>query len=220
MASATAQPYSTPAKPPTTVVFDLGGVLIDWNPRHLYRKLFASEEEMERFLGEICTGEWNLEQDRGRPFAEAAALLIRRHPDRQDLIEAFYGRWTEMLNGPIHGTVAVLEEMDQAGVPLYALTNWSAETWLLARPLFPFLERFRGILVSGQVGLVKPDPEIFRRLCADFAIVPEESVFIDDSQKNVDAAARLGFHAHHFRGPAVLRDWLAGQGLLHAGVTA
>jgi 2-haloacid dehalogenase len=205
---------------PTTVVFDLGGVLIDWNPRHLYRKLFASETEMERFLAEVCTGEWNLEQDRGRPFAEAAALLVARHPDQQPMIEAFYGRWSEMLNGPIQGTVAILEELDAAGVPLYALTNWSAETWAHAQSRFSFLERFRGILVSGQVRLIKPDPAIFRLLCSQFGIVPEQSVFIDDSLKNVEAAARLGFHAHHFRSPGPLRGWLAERGLLRAEAPA
>ena len=201
---------------PTTVVFDLGGVLIDWNPRHLYRKLFAEEAEMERFLGEVCTGDWNLEQDRGRPFAEAVALLADRHPGQQAMIAAFFDRWTEMLNGPIDGTVALLEELDAAGVPLFALTNWSAETWALARPLFPFLDRFRGILVSGQVGLVKPDPQIFRRLSADFGLVPQRSLFIDDARKNVDAAGRLGFHAHHFQDPPRLREWLAGHGFLGA----
>ncbi|BBK45382.1 hydrolase [Allostella vacuolata] len=201
------------ARSPTTVVFDLGGVLIDWNPRHLYRKLFEREEEMERFLAEVCTGDWNGEQDRGRPFAEAARLLIDRHPGQAAMVEAFFARWPEMLNGPIQGTVAVLEELHAAGVPLFALTNWSAETWPLARPLFPFLDRFRGILVSGQVGLIKPDAAIFRRLCLDFALDPEDSVFIDDSPRNVEAAEALGFHAHHFRGPEALRGWLAGHGL-------
>lgn len=199
---------------PDTVVFDLGGVLIDWNPRHLYRKLFDREDAMEEFLAEVCNGDWNVEQDRGRPFAAATALLVERHPGHRAMIEAYFGRWVEMLNGPIHGTVAVLEELDGRGVPLYALTNWSAETWVLARPLFPFLDRFRDILVSGQIGLIKPDPAIFHRLAADFGVTPGQSVFIDDSLANVRAAADCGFHAHHFRGPEVLRGYLAGQGLL------
>ena len=199
---------------PDTVVFDLGGVLIDWNPRHLYRKLFQQEEAMEEFLAEVCNGAWNVEQDRGRPFAEATALLIARHPERRPMIEAYFGRWSEMLNGPIHGTVALLEALHARGVPLYALTNWSAETWKVARPMFPFLERFRGILVSGEVGLVKPDPAIYRRLADDFALTPGRSVFIDDSLPNVRAAADLGFHAHHFRSPETLRRFLDGHALL------
>lgn len=199
---------------PDTVVFDLGGVLIDWNPRHLYRKLFPQEEAMEAFLAEVCNGAWNVEQDRGRPFAEATALLVARHPDQRAMIEAYFARWSEMLNGPIHGTVALLETLHARGVPLYALTNWSAETWVVARPMFPFLERFRGILVSGEVGLIKPDPAIYRRLAGDFALTPERSVFIDDSLPNVRAAADLGFHAHHFRSPETLRRFLDGHALL------
>lgn len=202
------------APPPDTVVFDLGGVLIDWNPRHLYRKLFEREDAMEEFLAEVCTGAWNVEQDRGRPFAEATALLVERHPHHRAMIEAYFGRWTEMLNGPIHGSVAVLDELHDRGVPLFALTNWSAETWPLAQPLFPFLERFRGILVSGQVRLIKPDPAIFRRLAEQFALTPERSVFIDDSPANARAAADCGFHAHHFRGPETLRRFLVDSGLL------
>ncbi len=209
---ATAAPLASPA--PTTVVFDLGGVLIDWNPRHLYRKLFQREDAMEEFLAEVCTGGWNAEQDRGRPFAEATAMLVERHPHHEAMIEAFFARWTEMLNGPIHGTVAILETLHERRVPLYALTNWSAETWRLARPMFPFLDRFRSILVSGEVGLIKPDPAIYRRLSDDFAIQPRHTVFIDDSLANVQAAAACGFHAHHFRGPEVLRDWLSGHRLL------
>lgn len=202
------------APPPDTVVFDLGGVLIDWNPRHLYRKLFAREDAMEEFLAEICTGAWNVEQDRGRPFAEATALLVERHPHHRAMIEAYFDRWTEMLNGPIHGTVAVLEELHGRGVPLFALTNWSAETWPLAQPSFPFLQRFRGILVSGQVGMIKPDPAIFRRLMEQFALRADRCVFIDDSPANARAAAECGFHAHHFRGPEALRGFLVDRGLL------
>lgn len=199
---------------PDTVVFDLGGVLIDWNPRHLYRKLFEREDAMEEFLAEVCTGAWNGEQDRGRPFAEATALLVERHPHHRAMIEAYIGRWTEMLNGPIHGTVAVLEELHGRGVPLFALTNWSAETWPLAQPSFPFLRRFRGILVSGQVGLIKPDPAIFRQLTEQFGLTAERCVFIDDSPANARAAEECGFHAHHFRGPEALRRFLADRSLL------
>ena len=119
----------------SSAVFDLGGVLIDWNPRHLYRKLFANEAEMERFLSEICSPAWNLEQDRGRSWAEATALLTARHPEHSELIEAYRGRWHEMLGGPIDGSVAILRELKDAGVPLYGLTNWSHETFPLAREI-------------------------------------------------------------------------------------
>lgn len=199
---------------PDVAVFDLGGVLIDWNPRYLYRKVFATDAEVERFLSEVCTGAWNGEQDRGRPLAEATEALIAAHPGERERIEMFYGRWIEMLNGAIAGTVEVLEELHGRGVPLYALTNWSAETWTIARPLYPFLDRFRGILVSGQVGMIKPDPAIYRRLCEEFGLAPERCAFTDDSEKNVDGAARLGFHAHRFASPERLRQWFAGLGLL------
>jgi 2-haloacid dehalogenase len=196
------------------VVFDLGGVLIDWNPRHLYRKIFADALEMERFLGEVCTQEWNEEQDAGRPFAEAVALLQARHPAEAERIAAFDRRWDEMIKGPIDETVAVLEELHAVGTPLYALTNWSAEKFPVAQRRFSFLERFRGILVSGEVGLKKPDPRIFRALSERFGIAPARAVFIDDSPKNVAAAAAEGFHALHFTGAAALRRDLRQLGFL------
>ncbi|MGE0725360.1 MAG: HAD family hydrolase [Alphaproteobacteria bacterium] len=199
---------------PDAVVFDLGGVLIDWDPRHLYRKVFATETETERFLSEVCTGAWNLEQDRGRPLATATAALVAAHPHERERIEMYYGRWTEMLNGQIAGTVEVVEELHGRGVPLFALTNWSAETWAMARPLYPVLDRFRGILVSGMVGMIKPDPAIYRRLCADFGLTPARAAFTDDSPKNVAGAAALGFRAHHFTSPIKLRRWLVDLGLL------
>jgi 2-haloacid dehalogenase len=188
-----------------TVVFDLGGVLIDWNPRHLYRKIFADAVAMERFLGEICTQEWNEEQDAGRPFAEAVAMLQARHPAEAERIAAFDVRWEEMIRGPIDETVAVLDELHAAGTPLYALTNWSAEKFPVARRRFSFLGHFRGILVSGEVGLKKPDPRIFWALRERFDIAPARAIFIDDSPKNVAAAAAEGFHALHFTGAARLR---------------
>jgi len=142
--------------PHTTVVFDLGGVLIDWNPRHLYRRLFAGDEAaMEAFLGTICTQAWNVMQDRGRSFAEGAALLKARHPDQSALIDAYGARFGEMMAGEIAGTVAILEELHRRGVTLYALSNWSRETFPFAQQRFSFLERFRGIVISGEVGHVK-----------------------------------------------------------------
>jgi 2-haloacid dehalogenase len=196
------------------VVFDLGGVLIDWNPRHLYRRLFAGDEAaMEHFLTAICSPAWNEEQDRGRSLAEGTALLAARHPEHAELIEAYYGRWLEMLAGPIAGTVEILEALDRAGAPLYALSNWSAETFAQARPRYPFLGRFRDILISGEVGLIKPDPRIFRLLIDRHDIVAADAVYVDDVVKNVEAANALGFHGIHFRNPATLRDELVALGL-------
>ncbi len=200
--------------PIEAAVFDLGGVLIDWNPRHLYRKLFEDERQMERFLTEVCSPQWNLSLDAGRPFEEGAAELLARHPDSEPLIRAWKERWEEMLGGAIPGTVEILEELHAAGLPLHALTNWSAETFPIGLRRFPFLGRFRHILVSGQVGLVKPDPRIFALLVERTGLAPERSVFIDDSQANAAAAQRIGFHAIRFTGAEALRAELARLGLL------
>jgi 2-haloacid dehalogenase len=196
------------------VVFDLGGVLIDWNPRHLYRQLFAGDAAaMERFLAEVCTQDWNVRQDAGRPFAEGVAELQARFPAHADLIAAYDARWGEMLAGPIEDNVALLAELAQAGVPLYALSNWSAEKFPIARGRFDFLDWFAGIVVSGEVGLVKPDPAIFRHAIERFALTPEATIFIDDSAHNAAAAATLGFAAVHMRSPGQLREELRQLGL-------
>ncbi|WP_144182690.1 HAD family hydrolase [Elioraea rosea] len=195
------------------VIFDLGGVLIDWNPRHLYRKLFEDEAEMEAFLREVCAPAWNLEQDRGRPWAQAIAELSAVHPDKAELIAAYRGRWMEMLAGPIAGTVAILERLHEAGVPLYALTNWSAETFPIAEELYGFLGRFRGVVVSGRIGLVKPDAAIYTHTIERFGVTPERTVFIDDSAKNVAGAAATGLRAVHYTGPDALARDLAALGL-------
>jgi 2-haloacid dehalogenase len=195
------------------VIFDLGAVLIDWNPRHLYRKLFDDEAAMEAFLGEVCTPAWNAEQDRGRTWREAVDLLVAEHPGHRDLIQAYHLRWDEMLNGPIDGSVAILERLDRRGLELHALTNWSAETFPLARERYGFLERFRTILVSGEERLMKPDPAIFALMLARIGHAAERCLFIDDSAKNVEAASRLGFDAIHFSSPAQLEAELAGRGL-------
>ena len=200
-----------------SVIFDLGGVLIDWDPRHLYRSLFPGDEPaMERFLGEICTPAWNHELDRGRPFAEAVAELVARHPEHRGMIEAYRARWIEMVAGPVAGTVAILEELDREGVPLWALTNWSAETFALVRddPAYAFLGRFREIFVSGELRLAKPDPAIFRHVLAAIGAEPSRCLFVDDAPKNVAAAAELGIRTHRFTAPERLREELTGLGLL------
>lgn len=200
----------------TTVVFDLGGVLIEWDPRHLYRKLFDAPDEMESFLAEVTTAEWNAQQDAGRPWAEAVETLVAEHPERRELIEAFHLRWPEMLAGEIPGTVDVLSELRDAGIRLVALSNWSAEMFPVARERFDFLSWFEGIVISGEVGVNKPDPRIFAHLIERFGIEPAATLFIDDSPANIDAARALGFRAIQFTDAPELRRELVGLGLLPA----
>jgi 2-haloacid dehalogenase len=196
------------------VVFDLGGVLIDWDPRHLYRGLFDDADEMERFLAEVATPDWNRQQDAGRSWDEAIEVLAARHPDRRELIEAYRDRWPEMLGGEIPGTVAILGELKAAGVPVYALSNWSAETFPVAVERFPFLALFDAIVISGHVGAAKPDAAIFEHLVREHGIDPAEAVFVDDVPANIEAAARLGFHGLLFRDAPTLRADLEKLGLL------
>jgi len=199
------------------VVFDLGGVLIDWEPRRLYRKLFAGDEAaMEWFLAEVCPPAWNLEQDRGRPFAEAIEEAAARHPDWRRLIEAYHQRWIEMIGGPIRPSVDLLEALHAAGRPMVALTNWSAETFPLVRddPTYGFLGRFDEIFVSGELGMVKPEEAIFRHLLEATGRPAEACYFIDDSPNNVDTARSLGLHAHRFTDAPGLERWLIEHGLL------
>jgi len=200
--------------PPRAVVFDLGGVLIDWNPRYLYRQLFDDEAEMEHFLSHVCTPAWNMEQDRGRGIAEGVALLQREHPEHAELIAAYYERWHEMVPGAIAQNVAVLEALDEAGVPLYALTNFSAETYPRAAARFPFFERFAGVIVSGEVGLLKPDEAIYRLLLDRHGLEASRTVFIDDVENNVTGARLVGIEAIHYRAGVDLRGQLAVRGLL------
>jgi 2-haloacid dehalogenase len=198
------------------IVFDLGGVLIDWNPRHLYRKLFADEATMEWFLAEVCHNDWNREQDGGRLFAEAIEEAALRHPDQRAMIEAYHARWDEMLAGEIPGSVAILEELAAAGYELHALTNWSAETFPIARPRFAFLDRFATILISGHERLVKPDARIFALLLERIGHPAQRCIYIDDSPANVAAAAALGFDAIPFTAAPELRAALTDRGLLRA----
>jgi 2-haloacid dehalogenase len=196
------------------VVFDLGGVMIDWNPRHLYRKLFDGDEAgMERFLEEVCTQEWNTRLDAGRSFAEAVDELSAAHPDQADLIRAWHARWPEMLGGAFEGTVAIMRELRASGVPAYALSNWSAETFPTTRGRFPFLDEMDGIVISGEVRVGKPDPAIFRELLRRYALAPETTVFIDDWDRNVAVASKLGMIAVRFFDADQLRHDLRALGL-------
>ncbi len=199
---------------PSTVIFDFGGVLIDWNPRYLYRKLFDDEAEMETFLATVCTPDWNALQDAGRPRAEAIAERTALFPDHAPLIEAYFERFSEMMAGAHEGTVAVLTELRTRGVPLLGLTNWSADTFPHAVARFDFLQWFDGIVVSGQERMKKPDQAIFHLLLERYDVRPGDAVFIDDSPGNVEAARDVGLHGLHFTGPAALRSELAGLGLL------
>lgn len=198
-----------------TIIFDLGGVLIDWNPRYLYRKLLKSEEEVTWFLENICTSEWNDEQDAGRSFEEATHSLLEKHPEWEEPIRAWYSRWQETIQGPIHGTVDILKQIKEANkYPLYALTNWSAETFPWALENFEFLHWFKGIVVSGHEKCRKPFPEFYQILFNRYQVVPTETIFIDDNIKNIEGARALGLHTIHFQSPEQLNDELVRRNIL------
>jgi len=173
---------------------------------------------MEHFLADICTTEWNLQQDAGRTFAEACAALKLEHPSDAEMIDAWFERFDEMMAGPISGTVDILAELREREVPLYALSNWSAETFPFAQRRFEFLRWFQAIFLSAEVHLVKPDPRIFQCFCERFALIPEQVIYIDDLQHNVEAASRVGMHAIRFREPALLHRELVQLGLLRSRV--
>ncbi|WP_233803589.1 HAD family hydrolase [Paraburkholderia sp. HP33-1] len=184
------------------VVFDFGGVLIDWSPEYLYRELIPDEAERRWFLTHVCSMDWVIRQDGGQPIVEATDELIARFPDHEPLIRAFYDRWHEMVAGVLDDGVALMEKLEAADVPLFGLTNWSAETFPYAWEHYPVLRRFRDIVVSGRVKLVKPDPAIFaemrRRVELQMpGVEPAELVFIDDNAKNAEAATALGWHGVH-----------------------
>jgi len=196
---------SVRSTPVEAVVFDLGGVLIDWDPRHLYRKLVDDEAFMEWFLTEVCSPAWNAEQDAGRSWADAVAEAKARHPAHAALVDAYAKRWPEMLGGDLPETVAVLDDLAARAVPLYALTNWSAETFHHARARFAWLSHFRDIVVSGEVGMRKPDPRIFRLMLDRIGVEPAAVAFIDDVAANVEAGRAAGLRAIRFTSAAGLR---------------
>lgn len=197
-----------------TIIFDLGGVLIDWNPRYLYRKIFRTEEEVSWFLENICTSEWNDHQDAGRTFQEATDELIAKHPDHAVPIRAWYERWQETIPGPVHETVDILRHFkDNPTHRLYALTNWSAETFPWALNTFDFLHWFEGIVVSGVEKTRKPFPEFYRILFERYNIEPSRSLFIDDNIKNIEGGKAVGLNTIHFQSPGQLRNELQQAGL-------
>ena len=204
---------ATVSKP--TIVFDLGGVLIDWDRRHLYRKMFNGRpEEMEYFLDNVCTLPWNSELDAGRPFSEAIAAKIAEFPECEPYITAYHSRWSEMIKGPIIDTVAIFAKLRQAGYPTVALSNWSAEKFPVVKHQFDFLSWFDEIYLSGELKLVKPDPAIYHVLLERLDREPQACLFIDDSLANIQAAKRIGFRVIQFQSPAQLRSELISLGIL------
>lgn len=194
------------------IVYDIGNVLIDWDPKHLYRKLIKDEEEIDRFLNDVCHYTWNLEQDRGRLWADAIAEKIKEFPEHENLIRAYDERWADMVSGPIPGSVEILNEL-RKHYPLYAITNFSREKWDVATKTFPFLNVFDGVTVSADVKLLKPDHAIYKHFLETFKLDPATLLFIDDRAENVEAAIECGFNAIQFTNAETLKEDLKELGL-------
>lgn len=199
--------------PVRALLVDVGGVLLDWDPRHLYRRLIADEAELERFLAQVCTLDWNLTLDAGRPFDEACAELAARHPDHADLVHAWV-RQAEMIRGEVPGMAALVDRLARRGVPRYLLTNMPRWVFDERQAAYPVLRRFDGAVVSGDEGILKPDPAIFRLALTRFGLDPATTLFVDDSAVNVEAAADLGFRVHHFVDAPGLEQELVALGVL------
>ncbi len=195
------------------VVFDFGGVLIDWNPRYLYRKVFRDEAEMEYFLNNICTPEWNWRMDKDKTFAESVAELKAIHPEYAREIEMYDTRWEEMRGKVFEDSVEILKEV-AARFPVYGLTNWSTEKFAVTRPKFDFFNIFKGIVVSGHEREAKPEEPIFHILLERYGLAAETTLFIDDSLPNIETAKRLGFQTIHFKSAPQLRKALEEKGIL------
>jgi 2-haloacid dehalogenase len=206
--------------PVEAVVFDVGGVLLDWNPRHLYRKLIADEAEMEWFLAEVCSPAWHAPHDRGVSTASSCAELASRHPELSELIWAWSRRSEEMIGGVDTGSVDVLRAVREAGLPCYALTNHEEETYPLRLKRFPFLGWFNGTVVSGLEGVAKPEPAIFRRLLDRFGLTPNSTLMIDDTKENLETASKLGIQTVQFRSSRQLWAELEAVGVLPRSLAA
>jgi 2-haloacid dehalogenase len=177
-----------------TIVFDVGEVLIDWDPRNLYRKVFDDEQEMEFFLSDVCDYEWNYRQDAGYCWDKAIAEKIAQHPKYEEQIKLYKTRWPEMVKGGVEGSVEVLKKLKEAGWPVFAITNYHHETFALSKELWPFLNLFDGEVVSGEEKLCKPDARIYEICIERFNLVPQQCVFIDDRQENIDGAIKAGMN--------------------------
>jgi 2-haloacid dehalogenase len=187
------------------VIFDVGGVLYHWHPRHLYAKLIDEPAELDRFLAEVVTLDWHFQHDAGRPFAETSAELIARFPQHRALIEAYGPRWLETVPGPVEGMLDLVHALADAGVPLFGITNFSAEFWPRFTAVESVFARFADVIVSGEHGMVKPDPAIFELARRRFPAAPERTLFVDDRLENVQAAEAAGYLGHHFTNAATLR---------------
>jgi len=195
-----------------TIIFDFGGVLVDWNPRYLYKSYFRDDKKMEQFLNQVCTDEWNTEQDRGRSLEEGTGLLVKEFPESEKEIRMYYDGWETMLRDAIWESVEILKELKQR-YKMYGLTNWSAETFPVALKRFDFFQLFDGILVSGEEKLIKPDPKIYELMMERFGLKPENCLFIDDNLKNVEASKKFGIETIHFVNPEELRKELTRMNL-------
>ncbi|OBQ54143.1 HAD family phosphatase [Tamlana sp. s12] len=193
-----------------TIIFDLGGVLIDWNPEYVFLEVFNGDrEKMRWFLEHICTSDWNENQDTGYPIAQATEDLVKQHPQYEKEIRLFYGDWERMLGGAIQGTVDILKKLiDSKQYKVVALTNWSAETFPIAQEKFDFLQWFEGILVSGEENTRKPFEDIYKLTLSRFNIEADKAIFIDDNLRNIEAANKLGIHGIHFTSAENLKDQL------------
>jgi 2-haloacid dehalogenase len=196
-----------------TAVFDVGNVLIRWDPFRVYREMIPDEAKRHWFLQNVCTAAWNLEQDRGRSWEEGVALLVASHPEWEAQIRAYDERWHEAVPGLIEDSVAVLDDLKARGDKVYAITNFSREKWAECLIRFPFLQSFDGVVVSAHERVIKPDPAIYRILFKRYDLVPEDCIFIDDSAKNIETARALGMRGIHFVEPIDLRVELARYGL-------
>lgn len=196
------------------VVFDVGNVLVRWDPRNLYRSLIPDRAEREEFLASVCTEAWNHRADLGERFDDLVDELVAAHPERRELITAYRDRWSDMLGEPVTEAVALLTELRAAGVPVYALTNFSVETWPQAVRRYPFLDDFDGVVMSGRERVAKPDPAIYRLLVERYHLAPSRTFFTDDKQVNVVAAREAGLVAERFTDGAVLRRQLVTPGVL------
>jgi 2-haloacid dehalogenase/putative hydrolase of the HAD superfamily len=199
---------------PRAVVWDFGNVIVRWDARTLYSKIFPDPAERDRFLAEVCTIDWHIATDRGVSFAENCGSLAARHPEHEAAIWAWKDRWWEMFSGSIAETEAAIEALDAKGVPQFGLSNVSLETLERTMAMSPAFSRLKGVVASAAEGLIKPDPAIFRLASERFGFAPEELMFVDDAAHNIEAARDLGFHVHHFTDPAALRPALEAAGLL------
>jgi 2-haloacid dehalogenase/putative hydrolase of the HAD superfamily len=204
----------TPRGAPRALLWDVGNVIVRWNPRTLYAKIFKEPADLDRFLSHVCTLDWHAATDRGVSFADNIAVLSAQHPQHAEHIAAWRDRWPEMFSGPIRETESVIEDLAARGVPQFALTNMSHETWDDVRAMSPAFRHFRDTVVSGRERVIKPEARIYQIVLERTGLAPADLLFVDDSAANIAAAEAMGFHTHHFTDPAALRPTIERAGLL------